>query len=175
MMVTDDEIKELLAKVKENAKIELAKFKVDEVILKNRTLGGQIQYYRKLNNMTQEDLASRVSLSRDAIIKYENNNVNKQLNMQTMKNYYSIFKALKMENSIELTGYEKFILQDQSCALKNIIAILGITQKSFAKIVDKPYTTVKEWMQDRVNMSKNTFEHIENILNENGYSLVNLE
>ena len=31
MMVTDDEIKELLIKVKENAKIELTKFKVDEV------------------------------------------------------------------------------------------------------------------------------------------------
>ena len=43
-------IKELLIKVKENAKIELTKFKVDEVILKNKTLGGQIQYYRKLNN-----------------------------------------------------------------------------------------------------------------------------
>lgn len=86
MMVTDDEIKELLIKVKENAKIELTKFKVDEVILKNKTLGGQIQYYRKLNNMTQEDLASRVNLSRDVIIKYENNKVNKQLNMQTMKN-----------------------------------------------------------------------------------------
>ena len=41
--------------------------------------------------------------------------------------------------------------------------------------MDKPYATVKEWMQDRVNMSKNTFEHIENILNENGYSLVNLK
>lgn len=157
MMVTDDEIKELLAKVKNNARIELTKFKVDEVILKNKTLGGQIQYYRKLNNMTQEELASRVNISRDAIIKYENNKENKQLNMQTMKNYYSIFKALKMENSIELTGYEKFILQGQSCSLKNIIAILGITQKSFEELVDKPYTTVKEWMQNRVNMSKKYF------------------
>ena len=78
MMVTDDEIKELLIKVKENAKIELTKLKVDEVTLKNKTLGGQIQYYRKLNNMTQEDLASRVNLSRDAIIKYENNKENKE-------------------------------------------------------------------------------------------------
>ena len=143
-MVTDDEIKELLVKVKENAKIELTKLKVDEVTLKNKTLGGQIQYYRKLNNMTQEDLASRVNLSRDAIIKYEDNKENKQLNMQTMKNLYSIFKVLKMENSIELIRYEKFILQGQSSALRYIISILGITQKSFAKLVDKPYATVKE-------------------------------
>ena len=142
MMVTDDEIKKLLTKVKENADIVLTKLKVDEVTLKNKTLGGQIQYYRKLNNMTQEDLANRVNISRDAIIKYENNKENRQLNMQTMKNYYSIFKALKMENSIELTGYEKFILQGQSRALRNIITILGITQKSFAKLVDKPYTKI---------------------------------
>ena len=77
MMVTDNEIKELLVKVKKNAKIEFTKLKVEEVTLKNKTLGGQIQYYRKLNNMTQEDLASRVNLSRDAIIKYENNKENK--------------------------------------------------------------------------------------------------
>ena len=44
MMVTDNEIKELLIKVKENARIKLTKFKVNEVILKNKTLGGQIQY-----------------------------------------------------------------------------------------------------------------------------------
>ena len=65
------------------------------------------------------------------------------------------------------------IIKKISSTLRNIIFILGITQKSFAKLVDKPYATVKEWMQDRVNMSKNTFEHIESILNENGYSLVN--
>ena len=73
MMVTDNEIKELLIKIKKNAKIEFTKLKVDEVTLKGKTLGGQIQYYRKINNMTQEDLANRVNLSRDAIIKYENN------------------------------------------------------------------------------------------------------
>ena len=35
------------------------------------TIGGKIQYYRKMNDYSQEDLAKKIGVSRQAISKWE--------------------------------------------------------------------------------------------------------
>ena len=74
--------------------------------LLDRHIGAKIAYFRKLNGISQQELAQKISISESAISKIENGNYNKNISLNLLQ---TIAEALnvKMTTLIILDNKEK--------------------------------------------------------------------
>ncbi len=53
--------------------------------LLHRHIGAKIAYFRKLNGISQQELANRINISESAISKIENGNYNKKISLELLQ------------------------------------------------------------------------------------------
>lgn len=109
---------------------------------KQSSLGTKIKYYRRLNDIKQEELASRLGVSRDSIMAIENQN----------KDYYNIdllnevVDTLKIRDILEKsTTYVGFLLNNPKAQIKEYRICNNLTKTELAKHLKVHRKTIERW------------------------------
>lgn len=123
----------------------------------NKFIGEKITYYRKLNNLTIEELASKTNISASTITKYEQNQM--QINSGKLN---KIARSFDLEidhfypNNHDIDDYQR----EKITFSENLLYYLqlnGITRKQFSVDLNYRYATVLDWL------NANTYPRAEKI------------
>lgn len=115
--------------------------------------GIKIRYYRYQKDLHQKDLADHVGFTRSTMVYYES----------IERDYYEIDVLKKFAEILEveledlLDGYNLFLYQGQAVKLKKFREENNLTQKQLAKLLGADLTKIKGWEQNRVRMSKASY------------------
>ena len=132
--------------------------------------GIKIRYYRYQKDLHQKDLADYVGFTRSTMVYYE----------RPEREYYEIDILKKFAEILEveledlLDEYNLFLYQGQAVRLKSFRKENNLTQKQLAKLLGADLTKIKGWEQNRVRMSKatyNKFASFEKSFHKNEVSL----
>lgn len=104
------------------------------------TIGSRIKYYRLINNLTQEELATKSDLDRTTIIRYENDLVEHSIDILD-----KIAAVLKIIPSIIYDDYLQFISGNYGSKIRNLRMNLGLNQKELGKILNVHKKTISRW------------------------------
>lgn len=125
------------------------------------TVGSRIRYYRLLNNLTQDELATRSALDRSTIIRYENDLVEHSIDIVDR-----ISETLKIIPSIIYDDYLKFISSDYDNKIKYIRMRLGLNQKELGEIIGVNQATISNWERSLSMPSRESFTILKELINE---------
>lgn len=121
---------------------------------KQSTIGTKIKYYRRLANIKQEDLASKLNVSRDSIMAIENRKkyfYDVEL-LNRVVDILDIRDKLKKSNT-----YEGFILNNPSEQIKSYRLENKLSRNELASKLNVYYSTVLLWEKGRILMNKDNY------------------
>ena len=124
----------------------------------NPTIGEKIKYYRFINNLTQEDLAKLLNISRTTIIKYENSELSVPLNV--------LNKAAELFNipsDFLYDDYSSFLAYPCSKKIKEIRKKENLTQQKLADSLNVSKKTIKTWESGRGLISRENFQKLKKL------------
>ena len=137
--------------------------------LRDYQLGSQIAYYRKKCHLTQEELANKLNVSRDLIIRYETNKIGQKLINKDF--LLKIFEYLDMTNKVMLNDYMGFILNDSTKALNKFLNENNIKRNELAKLMNVNKCMIEKWVKGTSIMSKKSFNKLKPILDRNNFNI----
>lgn len=131
-------------------------------ISKDSTIGQQIKYYRRLANIKQEDLSTKLGYSRDALHHIENKEM-KLVNINLIKD---VIKELNIEDKININDdYIVFLLDNPSKKLSELRQKLGFSKTKLANSLNVSSTTIRRWEKGNNYMSRKIYDKIKKIMN----------
>ncbi|NLY47239.1 MAG: helix-turn-helix domain-containing protein [Tissierella sp.] len=108
-----------------------------------------------LNNMTQDELATKTELDRSTIIRYENNQVEHSIGIIN-----SIAAALNIFPSIIYDDYLLFLSSDYGGVIKRTREKLKLTQKNFASLLNVHKKTIRTWEHMKSYPSRKNYKKL---------------
>ena len=123
------------------------------------SIADKLRWYRYQKALLQRDVADAVGLERSTYINYEDSN----------RDYYPITYLERLAGlyGIKVTelldDYHRFLYTGQSKEIKKVRKRLGITQGELAERLNVATGVVKKWEQERVRMTKSTWEKLQQI------------
>lgn len=115
-------------------------------INKQSKTGIRIKYYRRLKNITQEELAKELGVTRDVILNIENGARNGKNLFYNKDIINKIIDILDMRDKFGKTDtYIRFIAEDGNAQVKEFREKNQLSINEFAKIMDVDRTTIRRW------------------------------
>lgn len=134
-------------------------FRIDTESLVKFAETDKLRYYRLKKGLRQIDVAKHIGITRNGYVGYET----------CQKEYYNPKIMNKLANLFEvdvydlLDDYNRFIYDGQGKNIKKIRKELGITQKELAELMDTELHKIKRFEQEKVRISKCTWERLMSI------------
>ena len=128
---------------------------------KQSSLGTKIKYYRRLNDIKQEELASRLGVSRDSIMAIENQN----------KDYYNIDLLNEVVDTLEIrdileksTTYVGFLLNNPKEQIKAYRICNNLTKTELAKYLNVHRKTVERWEDGITTINRKHYKRFKELI-----------
>lgn len=126
-------------------------------INENSTLGEQIKYYRRLANVKQSDLCTKLGCDRGVIDIIENREI-KLINVGLIK---AIIKELEIEDKIIINDdYILFMLNKPSEQLRDFRKKNNIKRVELAKLIGTNISVIKRWERGQSQMTRASFNKL---------------
>lgn len=123
----------------------------------NSTIGEQLKYYRKYNNMSITDLSKKLGISKYSIMHLENDDI-LLYNLDIIK---AIIEEFNIKNKIKINdSYLEFLLDNPSKIIRDYILNNKLTEYKFAKKLDIKESTIKRWVSGKNNISRRNYRKI---------------
>ena len=116
----------------------------------------KLRWYRYKQGLRQKDVAEYAGIERSTYSSYE----------EIGRDYYPIGTMRKIAElfSVPVTElldeFNLFLYHGQGQRIKQARALKGMTQKEYAKYLGVPFGTLQQWEQERISISKNTWENL---------------
>lgn len=127
---------------------------------KQSSLGTKIKYYRRLNDIKQEELASKLGVSRDSIMAIENQN----------KDYYNVdllnevVDTLKIRDILEKsTSYVGFLLNNPKEQIKEYRIGNNFTKTELAKYLKVHRKTIERWEDGTTTINRKHYKRFKEL------------
>ncbi len=120
----------------------------------------KLRWYRYHKGLLQREVANRINISCNTYSGYE----------EQGRDYYPVEHMEKLAEvySVQITelldDYTLFLYRGQDMQLKTLRTQRDITQSSLAKQLGVPLGTLKRWEQNRVRMSKSSWEKLRKLI-----------
>lgn len=144
----------MLDKSKQSLTLKIKSRKLDK-IKKDKSFGNQLKYQRIKKGLTQNELASRLNVSRDVILHLENKD--KQLyDVELIKNILSIIDE---EQKIKINDdYLNFILYNPGQKIRLYRGKYNLNKNEFAQIMGVSRKTVRCWENESNVISRDNYK-----------------
>ena len=120
---------------------------------KLRTVGEKLRWHRLHRDLMQKDCAAVMQVDRGTYADYEENTIDAYPldKLQRLAEHYQI------DVSELLDDYNLFLLHNQRDGIKALRSKLHMTQEDFAKHIQVPIGTLKNWESNRARMTKSYY------------------
>lgn len=114
----------------------------------------KIKYYRRLKNITQEELAKQVGTTRDVIMAIENGFKTKKRLFYDKDIINKIIDVLEMRDKFGKSDtYIRFLAEDGYLQLKDYRIKNNLTIVTFAKMMGVNRSTIRRWENNEMTIS----------------------
>ena len=114
----------------------------------------KIKYYRRLKNITQEELAKRVGTTRDVILAIENGFKTKKRLFYDKDIINKIIDVLEMRDKFGKSDtYIRFLAEDGYLQLKEYRIKNNLTIVAFAEMMGVNRSTIRRWENNEMTIS----------------------
>lgn len=125
------------------------------------TLGEQIKYYRRLNDVKQTDLGVKLNFERSTLNHLENREM-KLVNVNLIK---GIIEELGIENEININDdYIKFLLDNPCEKIRKARKRLKLTMQQFGELLGVSDTSVRRWEHGHHQISRKKYERLKDFI-----------
>ena len=125
------------------------------------TLGEQIKYYRRLNDVKQTDLGVKLNFERSTLNHLENREM-KLVNVKLIK---GIIEELDIENEININDdYIKFLLDNPCEKIRKARKKLKLTIQQFGELLGVSDTSVRRWEHGHHQISRKKYERLKDYI-----------
>jgi transcriptional regulator with XRE-family HTH domain len=120
---------------------------------KLQTVGEKLRWHRLHHDLMQKDCAAIMQVDRGTYADYEENTIDAYPldKLQRLAEHYQI------DITELLDDYNLFLLHNQSDGIKALRSKLHMTQEDFAKHLQVPIGTLKNWESNRARMTKSYY------------------
>lgn len=127
----------------------------------NSTIGEQLKYYRKYNNMSLTDLSKKLGISKYSIMHLENDDI-LLYNLDIIK---AIIEEFNIKNKIKINdSYLEFLLDNPSEFIKEYRKKDNLTRYELAKKLDVMLCTIKKWEIGKTVISRKNYYKIKELI-----------
>ncbi|MCI8620402.1 MAG: helix-turn-helix domain-containing protein [Clostridia bacterium] len=154
-------ISKLFDKLKDKLETEVtlkthAVWKIPQ-INESRPLGEQIKYYRRLANIKQTDLCSKLGCDRGVLDRLEN----RELKLVNVKLIKDVIKELDIEDKIVINDdYIGFLLDNPIQTLLDFRKKNNLKQIDLAKMLGKSLSVVKSWETGKAQITRTSYNKL---------------
>lgn len=154
-------ISKLFDKLKDKLETEVtlkthAVWKIPQ-INENSTIGEQIKYYRRLANIKQTDLCSKLGCDRGVLDRLEN----RELKLVNVKLIKDVIKELDIEDKIVINDdYIGFLLDNPIQTLLDFRKKNNLKQIDLAKMLGKSLSVVKSWETGKAQITRTSYNKL---------------
>lgn len=154
-------ISKLFDKLKDKLETEVtlkthAVWKIPQ-INENSTIGEQIKYYRRLANIKQTDLCSKLGCDRGVLDHLEN----RELKFVNIKLIKDVIKELDIEDKIVINDdYIGFLLDNPIQTLLDFRKKNNLKQIDLAKMLGKSLSVVKSWETGKAQITRTSYNKL---------------
>ena len=154
-------ISKLFDKLKDKLETEVtlkthAVWKIPQ-INENSTIGEQIKYYRRLANIKQTDLCSKLGCDRGVLDRLEN----RELKLVNVKLIKDVIKELDIEDKIVINDdYIGFLLDNPSKTIVDFRKKNSLKQVDLARMLGKSVSVIKNWETGKSQMTRASYDKL---------------
>lgn len=131
---------------------------------KQSSTGAKIKYYRRLNNITQEELAKRLGVSREVILNIENGNRKGGNAFINPKIINQIIDILEMRDKFGKSDtYIRFVCEDTGKSFSEFRTKHGLSVKQFARLLKVSDTSIRRYEKNENTPSYTIFSRYKKI------------
>lgn len=125
------------------------------------TLGEQIKYYRRLNDVKQTDLGIKLNFERSTLNHLENHEM-KLVNVNLIK---GIIEELGIKDEININdNYIKFLLDNPCEKIRKTRKKMKLTIKEFGELLGVSETSVRRWEHGNTQISRKKYERLKDYI-----------
>ncbi len=130
-------------------------------ITSESTLGEQIKYYRRLNDIKQTELGLKLNFERSTLNHLENHEI-KAVNINLIK---GIIEELDIKDKINVNDdYIEFLLNNPCEKIKSARKKNKMTLKQFGELLGVSDTSVRRWEHGNQNISRKKYERLKDYI-----------
>ena len=123
-----------------------------------KSTGEKLRWYRYKNNFLQKDVANKIDIDRSTYIHYETD-VTYLYSQDKLKKLAKLF-GVNIKKLLD--KYNLFLNNGQSKQIKALRNRLGLTIPEFARLYNTTPNTVRNWENEKVVISKSSWERLFN-------------
>ena len=124
------------------------------------SIADKLRYFRCKNGYRQNEISDYINVDRSTYIRYEENDIS----VYPIDKIELLAKLYDVDISELLDEYHKFLYDDQALQIKKLRKRLSLTQLEMARLLNVSLSALKEWEQNKVNMSKENYLKIRRYL-----------
>lgn len=144
----------MLGKDKQTITLKIKSRKLSKT-KKDKSFGKQLKYHRIKKGLTQNELASRLNVSRDVILNLEN----KDKQLYDVKLIKDILSIIDEEKKIKINDdYLNFILNNPGQKIRLYREKYNLNKNEFAQLMGVSRKTVKCWENESNVISKDNYK-----------------
>ena len=135
-----------------------------EEINDETSIGKQIKYFRKINNIRITDMAEELEIGYNTIVRLEEQSDNRNLNHKSIQIINKIIDYLDIRDKLNFSNneYLDFILNKQSSAIKELKDKIGRIE--IANELNVTPDSVNRWITSDIVISKKHYHQIKKML-----------
>ncbi len=135
-----------------------------EEINDETSIGKQIKYFRKINNIRITDMAEELEIGYNTIVRLEEQSDNRNLNHKSIQIINKIIDYLDIRDKLNFSNneYLDFILNKQSSAIKELKDKIG--RMEIANELNINPDSVNRWITSDIVISKKHYHQIKKML-----------
>lgn len=135
-----------------------------EEINDETSIGKQVKYFRKINNVRITDMAVELGIGYNTIVRLEEQSDNRNLNHKSIQIINKIIDYLDIRDKLNFNNneYLDFILNKQSSAIKELKDKIGRIE--IANELNVTPDSVNRWITSDIVISRKHYHKIKNML-----------
>lgn len=135
-----------------------------EEINDETSIGKQIKYFRKINNTRITDMAVKLGIGYNTIVRLEEQSDNRNLNHKSIQIINKIINYLDIRDKLNFSNneYLDFILNKQSSAIKELKDKIG--RMEIANELNVTPDSVNRWIASDIVISRKHYHQIKKML-----------
>lgn len=121
---------------------------------KQTKIENKIKYYRRLNNLTQEQLAEQLGVTREVILTLENGAKRGKRKFYNKETINKIVDILEMRDKFgKSESYIRFLVEDGEQQMKDYRIKNNLTKRKFALMMKVHPKTITKWENGKNTIS----------------------
>lgn len=135
-----------------------------EEINDETSIGKQVKYFRKINNVRITDMAVELGIGYNTIVRLEEQSDNRNLNHKSIQIINKIINYLDIRDKLNFSNneYLDFILNKQSSAIKELKDKIG--RMEIANELNVTPDSVNRWITSDIVISRKHYHQIKKML-----------